>query len=326
MGALDIEMDVNVAPSSTPRGASYLRIHGVGVQDISQAVVLRGKNIEVFGGMTKGLPLANPAQAGLLFSGQIFQAFANWVGTEQTLDMYFAPAIGTPTDPKNIVFNWLKGTTIKDAITNTLNVAFPGVPIRFQTTMASSGLGAVLPNDEQGYYQSLTQFGTYVKNISQAIANDYSSGVEIVYQQNGILVFDGTSLKSPREISYTDLIGQPTWIQSPTVIFQTVMRADIQVADFIRLPPGPTITTAASASNFIDHTSFSGVFAVKTVRHVGNFRQPMGASWATIFEANPASATTAPTTGALQGVNVTPPAQNSIAANVGATVAPMSVG
>jgi hypothetical protein len=33
--------------------------------------------------------------------------------------------------------------------------------------------------------------------------------------------------------------------------------------------------------------SFQGKFQIATVRHVGNFRQPTGDAWVTVFEAAP---------------------------------------
>ncbi len=84
-GALNIEWDIPVAPFATPMGAAWVRVWGVSLAQISQSSDLNGMNIQVFGGMQKGLPLANPMQYGLLVQGQIFQAFGNWIDTNQTL-------------------------------------------------------------------------------------------------------------------------------------------------------------------------------------------------------------------------------------------------
>src|SRR5579875_2215617 len=95
-GALNIELDVPVSPMSTPLAGSYLRVWGISLQEIAQWNDLQGKAIDVYAGMQKGLPLAKPQQAGLIFHGKIFQAFGNWQGTNQTLDLIINPDLGTP--------------------------------------------------------------------------------------------------------------------------------------------------------------------------------------------------------------------------------------
>jgi hypothetical protein len=67
--------------------------------------------IQVFGGMSKGLPLANAVQSGLLMDGTIQQAWGNWQGTEQNIN-FVAQAnssrsgnFGTPDSPVNLVLN-----------------------------------------------------------------------------------------------------------------------------------------------------------------------------------------------------------------------------
>ena len=122
---LDVELDIPLAPGATPTGSAYVRVWGISLQDIAQSPNLNGKSVKVYGGMQKGLPLANPSQAGLLASGSILQAFGNWIGTAQSLDMYLGPLQGTPETPVNLVFDWRKGTPLADAIKATLSRGLP---------------------------------------------------------------------------------------------------------------------------------------------------------------------------------------------------------
>lgn len=90
-GALNIEFDFPVGFMGNPAGNATLRIWGVNRNDISQAFLLEGNTILVYGGMMKGLPLANAKLAGLLLSGFVYQAWGNWQDTVQTLDMVITP-------------------------------------------------------------------------------------------------------------------------------------------------------------------------------------------------------------------------------------------
>jgi hypothetical protein len=55
--------------------------------DMINARNLVNTPIEIWGGMKAGLPLANPAQAGLLATGKVSQAFGNIEGVNRTLDL-----------------------------------------------------------------------------------------------------------------------------------------------------------------------------------------------------------------------------------------------
>jgi hypothetical protein len=49
----------------------------------------------------KGLPLANPAQAGVILEDTIFQGYGNWIGVEQYLDLVFFSNSFTPDVIRN---------------------------------------------------------------------------------------------------------------------------------------------------------------------------------------------------------------------------------
>lgn len=295
-GSLDIELDIAVSPAHQPIGESYVRIWGVSLQEIAQASDLNGALIVVKGGFQKGLPLANPQQAGPLVSGYILQAFGNWVGTEMTLDLVIAAGkgpkgLGSPTQPVNLVLNWRKGTALGQAIQNALLTAYPGSAVNVQ---ASSNL--ILSSDQIGYYNSLTELAQYAYRVSRSIINTSSyQGLSITGSPGGnqFYVLDGTQTNSNViNINFNDLIGQPTWFASQQVSFKCPMRADLKVTDQIMFPVGPgglssiqSFTTSASQSQYRSKSVFQGSFQIQKVRHLGHFRQRSGDSWVTTYEA-----------------------------------------
>lgn len=281
-GALNIELDFPVYNLDASNGAAYLKVWGISIQDIGQSFDLNFKNIQVFAGMSKGLPLANPAQAGLILQGTIQQAFGNWQDINQSLDFMISAQTGSPDAPVNIVSTWNANTLLATSIKNTLLVAFPNY-----TANINISPNLVLNQDEPGYYQSLGQFAQYIKNVSQHIIGvDGYNGVSITIKENQFNVYDGTTKTTPKAIGFTDLIGQPTWGQSGVINFKCVMRSDINVGDYISMPKGIMVTTTAqSYSQYKNKTAFDGSFQVSQVRHVGNFRQQDANSWVTVFDA-----------------------------------------
>lgn len=282
-GALMVELDISAQTFAIPYGNPYVRIWGIQLQDITQAFNFSGRNIKVFGGMQKGLPLANPNQASLLVSGTIIQAFGNWVGTDMTLDILIGSASGAPDNAKNIALNWQAGTPLADALSTTLKTAFPKLT---QTININPKL--VLNNVEPGFYQSLAQFSQYVKGISRSIIGGDYGGVEMTLKENAIVVYDGSSVKAPKQIAFTDLVGQPTWVGPFQVQIRTVMRGDLYTSDYIKLPP--TLVTVAPG-NFFQNSphqpGFQGTFQIDAVRHVGSSRSLDANSWISNFDVHP---------------------------------------
>lgn len=283
-GALNIEIDIWQAPQNVPTGASYVRIWGISLQEIGQASNLNGANVSIFAGMQAGLPLANPAEAGLIVRGMVFQAFGNWINTDMTLDLILQPSIGTTEAPKNIVINWKAGTPLSQAIAQTLSTAFPGVK---QNINISPNL--VLSHDAPGYYQTAAQFADYVRRVSVDIVGGNYQGVNIVFDGTSFSVYDGTATPpTPKQIAFQDMIGQPTWIYAPFIQVKSVMRGDLHVGDYITLPPSIVTTTAAAQSSLLNlKANFQGTFQINSLHHVGNFRQPDAASWVTVINAYP---------------------------------------
>lgn len=293
-GALNVEFDINEYDYAGPVGASHVRIWGVpinstaGVPGINQASNLNGSTITVSAGMSKGLPLANPQQQGQISSGQIFQAFGNWIGTNMTLDVIFyagpSGVVGTQSEPANITLNWLKGTPMSQAITNTLQTAYPGYTVNVDISPK-----LVLTEDEKDIRDTLQQFSQFLNDVSRSINTDDSyTGVHLVLNGMTFNVYDGLGSSKPiaKQIAFTDLIGQPTWIGFNQVQSTVVMRGDLSVGDSITFPKTQTTTTAAEASQqAADKSAFQGTFTVASLRHVGNFRAADAGSWVTVIEA-----------------------------------------
>ena len=291
-GALNLEMDMSIVALGLPEGGTtpFIRLWGVTLYEISQANELNGMAIQVFGGMQKGLPLANPKQAGLLFQGYIFQAFGNWIGTEMTMDIVLSafPTKSTPsatplTFPPNLTLDWKKGTNLSDALKQTLTSAYPS----FKAPTISINKDVVAPEDIKGYYTDTTELSQFVKARSAEIVGGDYAGVDIAVKQGSFSVYDGSSQTAPKHLEYRDLIGQPTWIQPATMQAKFVMRSDIAVGDFIKFPKSAVISSAQSVSPFVNQRlTFQGSFFVQRVRHVGNYRQADGNSWVTIVDAS----------------------------------------
>lgn len=288
-----------VIDQATPQGFANLRVWGVSVQEIGQANDLAGKNIKVFGGMQKGLPLAKPQQSGLLVQGYVFQAFGNWIGVDMTLDIVIAPGSsptggkpgggGTLRAPKNIVLNWKAGTPIGAALKTTLETAFPGYTVKVATSP-----DVVPSTDQVGFYPTLEQLTQFAGLASLSINKDPKyAGVGITFGPGNVIsVSDGTVAPpagaTPTQIAFEDMIGQPTWIERPNIQVKTVMRADLQVDSRFKLPPTLIQNTAQAESSLVNQrVSFQGGFSVISLRHVGHFRQPSADAWCTIIEGTP---------------------------------------
>lgn len=289
--ALDVEIDMPIYPWHTPQGGSYIRVWGIPIQALSQSWNLSGYNFSLNGGMSKGLPLANPAQAGLLASGTIFQGFGNWEGTDQTIDLIVNP--GGTDNNQNIIWNWKKGTQISAALAQTFAQAFP----QYKAVINVGNI--VLPGDDVAIYQSLSTFAQHVNDITVRYGTptygQHYPGVCITITGNTINAFDATVPTKVTQLNFQDFVGQPTWIEALTINFKTVLRADLQVGSFIKFPPeviSPyVLTTDAAAfpnSPARNRSIFQGLFFLTEVHHFARFRQADAQSWVTAFRASPA--------------------------------------
>ncbi|MFA9204842.1 MAG: hypothetical protein ACEQSH_00140 [Bacteroidia bacterium] len=290
--APDIELDIPVTAYATPQSGAMVRVYGIPMTDVVQGSNFNAKRITVYGGMSKGLPLAIPSQQGLLATGIIQQAFGNWIAPDQTLDIYFTAGSVPQNRNVNLTINWRAGQLLADAIRSTLRTGFPDYP----APRVSISPRLVLPRDQPGFYGTLIQFAVFLKQLSISIINpdlDHPAvpgytGVDVLLQDRQFIVDDGTTPQTPKPILFTDIIGQITWLSAFQVQMICVMRADRQTGTYITLPASrtPRITTAQSQSQSRPETVWNGVFQIKNVRHTGRFRMPAGTSWVTTIDAS----------------------------------------
>lgn len=305
-GCLMVEFDLLRFGESTPKGQSCITVWGISPQEMQQARQdMFGMTIKMWVGMSKGLPLAKPEQRGLVLEGTIWQVLGNWQGTELRLDLIVTAGPVSdinplPLAPVNLTVPWNKGVKLSVALTQCFQTL--GGDYRFSVSISDR---LVNNYDSNMFCGSLQELATRLNSLSKSIIKDSNySGVEIA-MVNGreIRVFDNDFAnhqdkdskksasyrsKNPVQIEFTDLVGQPTWIQFGTVSIPCVMRSDIQVGDYIRMPKKlrPMIQ-ASSYSQFRDDSAFTGDFLVSSVRLVGNSRQPDANSWVTVIEAHP---------------------------------------
>jgi hypothetical protein len=174
-------------------------------------------------------------------------------------------------------------------VKNALQSAFPSAK-----TVGAETLNQVLTlpyAPQAGGYPNVGQFSEYVRSVSQAIVNGQDgpskstySGIRIVPTPTGFRLFDGTTKTNPKQIEFNDLIGQPTWLNPLELTFKCVMRADLAVGDFIKMPIAQTTSTSASFAQYRNKATFQGAFQIKAVRHLGDSRQPSGDSWVTVID------------------------------------------
>jgi hypothetical protein len=285
--ALLIEFDLPMANLANPDNNAWLRVWGLGLQDIGNAADLNGLNVTVYGGMAKGLPLANPNQAGLLLKGQVLQAFGNWDGTNQTVDMLIVPGgttAGTVQNPGNFPFSWKAGTPLSQAIQQTLSTGMPGYPVQISISPK-----LVTGYDQTGHYPTLEAFADFIYSLSLSIITDPAyQGVTIATNGQNIVVTDASATvatSAVKRVAFQDMIGQPVWFAPNQISVKLVLRADIQIGDTINLPPALfTTQQAAVAPGIPNKLTFSGNFFVQQVHHWGNSRQADAASWNTTLQ------------------------------------------
>jgi hypothetical protein len=145
----------------------------------------------------------------------------------------------------------------------------------------------VRPNDERGFYQTLGQYATFLFNASHDIMKTTGyMGVQVSVQGKTINVYDGTQTQSAaKTINPWDLIGQPIWTGPQTAQWRTVMRGDFQVSDMVTLPKSlATLTASGSIASGQGINIIQGSFMIQGIRHVGNFGNPDGSAWCSVFD------------------------------------------
>jgi hypothetical protein len=287
--ALNIEMDLIVYGAvAAADSASYLRIWGLSLKELSSAFNLNGMKIQITGGMAKGYPLADPQQQGVLVKGNINQAFGNWIGTDMTLDMYLrAEDFGSLDAPANYTQTWAKGEPLADMIARALKVVAPN--LKQEITISSD---RVANQDKPSVYSTLSQFAQMVQAQTYHALSPTDQGVIIASDGQTVRVFEkgSGSTSGAKQINFQDLLGQVTWIEPGVVQAKLVMRGDLRIGDVVKFPKGLVVTTTANAMSAFGGTgsshpanalTFSGTFQIIQMQHWGNFRIADAAAWNT---------------------------------------------
>lgn len=285
-GALNVMLDIPVTSADQPSGSPYVRVWGISLKTISRATNLYRRSIRVYGGMQKGLPLANPAQAGLLTGGMIQRCWGNWIGTEMTVDIVFSsggiplPQNGVQPMP-NLTMNCKAGTSLTDAIRTALQTAYPNDKININLSR-----NLVTAHDIVSWHGTFSEFADNIRTTSRNIVGGSTyPGISMSMRDNVITVWDVAG-GDAKTINFYDMIGQPTWIAPFQIQATCVMRADLTVGQLIKMPDTPTVRTTAEAwPQFNNVSAQAGTFQVTSLRHVGNFRAPQGEAWITIINA-----------------------------------------
>ncbi len=284
--ALNVEIDIPIGAYASPLGYGTVMIEGIALKELSNASDFAGLVFTMYAGMSKGLPLANVAQQGLILSGLIYQSFGNWQGTEMSLNFVIAPSVYSYDNPGDLVLNWIANTPLVSALETCLSNAYKNTPINKPIMIDNY----ILPHDENGIYHSLEQFASFIYNKTTKINQDGTviQGVNISIQGGEINIFDSTTATTPVHILFTDLIGQPVWIATNQIQLKLVMRGDLNIGGTLILPaqiqnvPGLVLTSAnAYPSQTKDVMNFNGLFKIIEMRHTGNYRSPQGDAWIT---------------------------------------------
>lgn len=306
-GALNIEFNIPQGPYATPQQGSWLRIWGVPLEELANSKILGPDDSKLCGitiraGMKKGLPLANPAYAGVIADGSIFRPFGNWEGTNQTLEMVLLPAVGSLNGQTvSLTFNCAANASVADAIKQALSTlsnytseVFISDEIKFNYPILNAP------------YTTLNQFAAAMLKLSlqqqfqgiKPLGGGKYGGIQFRIIGKKITVYDGTkdyganTYANPKVIELERFIGQPTWNGPNSINFKLVMCADINVGDYVQLPttlaipyvlstPGASVPGAPSRNSL----TFKGRFVIINVRHIGNSRNPSADAWTTSFNA-----------------------------------------
>ncbi len=98
-GNLMVEFDIQRF-GSLPEGPKHYYHLGISPQEMQQSRQdMFGMVIEMWVGMSKGLPLAKPGQSGLVMKGTVWQVLGNWQGTELRMDLIVTAGPVSPTNP-----------------------------------------------------------------------------------------------------------------------------------------------------------------------------------------------------------------------------------
>ncbi|MCU5774729.1 hypothetical protein N5923_21745 [Erwiniaceae bacterium BAC15a-03b] len=291
---LHIDFDAMIAGYDVIKSGTKISLYGLPASMLSQSVQLNGYHLKLKAGFTQGLPLANPGQADWIISGEIYNCYANWIGTEQSLNFIVnpSPLLNDEGQSTCITLSGKRGDNLGKVVEQALKRAYPKCEV---ITTVSNKL--VLPEDATGVCPRMEPLATTARSMSKDIINDDGySGVQVVVADDVIHVFDNwwVSGEGDKPILPQELIGQPTWAGLKLVSFKCPLRADLRCGDKISLPknilsaPSSLLSVNNEQANPMlrNNVNFSGLFLITAVRHVGKYLSADSSNaWVTNYEA-----------------------------------------
>ena len=197
--------------------------------------------------------------------------------------------------PLNIIHNMQPNVPMSSAIQQTLSKVFPNAKLDIRISPMLK-----LAYQDAGIYQSIEQYAGLLQKLSQSIlgSNKYP-GIHIAAIDNTLRVLDFSQPFNQYDISYMELVGQPTWIGPFTISVKIVLRGGLNVGDDITLPQ--TLVGFGGADSMVpgepdqrSHVSLPGTYRIMKILHIGDFRNPDGSNWTTQIEANSQGSITNP--------------------------------
>lgn len=290
---LQLQFDALITGYDVVSSGTALALYGIPITMLRESTQLAGCMVYLTAGFSGGLPLENQNQQGLILSGNIYNPYANWQGTHQSLNLIVnpSPLLNDRGQASSITLNGKTGDKLSDVLRGGLSTAFPGFTL--DITISDK---LVWTENAPAVYTRLSQLATTVRSHSFYTMNqDDYTGVQMVIQGQKIRVFDNTIGSSGGVLILPqELIGQPTWIGPFSVSFKCPMRAELHCGDIVQLPEnitsGPGTLLAVSnertLSAYRNQVNFSGNFLITSVRHVGDYLNPDSSNaWVTIYEA-----------------------------------------
>jgi hypothetical protein len=316
-GCLEVEFDITNAFGHFLGQPLHLRIHNPTLEWVNNARNYNGSFVTIEAGLKSGLPLANPNQSGVIAYGIVWNSFANWIGTDLTLDFLVYPAsqygspdlnysFGTgPGSPSGYSFSWgQQSNTTTSSLLDAISDALTRTGLKLNEKSAiDSRLSSPPKVQYSNFLTTFTEFAKYINDISiQAVApsspststgtgkNQDYNGVWLGFLPDGsVLAYDGTTAPGSIQLEYQEFIGQPTWLTDGGVV-QSVhpMRNDIGIGFDIQYPKNlPTslnpLYSAAGRYNALNASAQT--LRVQQVRHVGKFRDTSPTGWVTYVNA-----------------------------------------
>ncbi len=286
--AQNIIFDILTFDSGLASSVYTITVEGVSFHDIQQHSNFRNYGLRLYAGMGPGLPLSNNQPApGIVAQGYVKEAIGRWQGTEMTVTFVVVPDIFDLESPGNLVFVWSPGQSFANAISSTLDIAYPNFTKKI---MVSDNLST--PGKVVHYASNFMSLALFIKELTKKNINSSYSGVSMYIQNGDIFVTDESTFESREtiQLKYDDLIGQPVWAEAGKIDIFTMMRADISVANNVKMPvvlmsvPGLVVENPSIENTAYNYElSFFGKFLVNSIRQIGNFRMDNANAWCSVI-------------------------------------------